>query len=159
MRDILVTEYGVAYLRGKTDREIVIELLKVCDSRFQNELLLKAKLWGKIEKEYTIPPVYQKNVPQSYMLVLNEFKKRGWFESFPFGTDLNSDEIALGAALKKLSSLKNRGPISLVFSLFKALFLKKSKNTIRLLSLMHLQEKNNLQEKIAALLLGYYLEQ
>lgn len=159
MRDILVTEYGVAYLRGKTDRDIVIELLRVCDSRFQNELLLKAKLWGKIEKEYTIPPAYQKNVPQSYMLVLNEFKKRGWFESFPFGTDLNSDEIALGAALKKLSSLKNRGLISLVFSLFKALFLKKSKNTIRLLSLMHLQEKNNLQEKIAALLLGYYLEQ
>ncbi|MCG8668243.1 MAG: acetyl-CoA hydrolase, partial [Pseudomonadales bacterium] len=37
LRDIIVTEYGVANLRGKTDEEVAIELIKVADSRFQDE--------------------------------------------------------------------------------------------------------------------------
>ena len=35
LRDIVVTEYGIADLRGRTDREIVAALLNVADSRFQ----------------------------------------------------------------------------------------------------------------------------
>ena len=35
LRDVVVTEYGVADLRGKTDRDVVAAMLAVADSRFQ----------------------------------------------------------------------------------------------------------------------------
>jgi len=43
LRDIVVTEYGIADLRGKTDKEVIMELLNITDSRFQEKLLKKAK--------------------------------------------------------------------------------------------------------------------
>ncbi len=49
LRDIVVTEYGVADLRGKTDRDVIAAMLAVADSRFQGELLRQAKDAGKIE--------------------------------------------------------------------------------------------------------------
>ncbi len=38
LRDIVVTEYGIADLRGRTDREVVEALLAIMDSRFQDAL-------------------------------------------------------------------------------------------------------------------------
>ena len=43
LRDVVVTEYGVADLRGKTDRDVIAAMLAVTDSRFQNELLRQAQ--------------------------------------------------------------------------------------------------------------------
>ena len=43
LRDIMVTEYGIADLRGKSDREVIAAMLSVADSRFQGELLARAK--------------------------------------------------------------------------------------------------------------------
>jgi hypothetical protein len=39
LRDIVVTEYGIADLRGKSDRDVIAAMLAVTDSRFQAELL------------------------------------------------------------------------------------------------------------------------
>ena len=57
LRDIVVTEYGVADLRGKTDRDVIAAMLSVTDSRFQDELLRRAKDAGKIEKAFELPAV------------------------------------------------------------------------------------------------------
>ena len=35
LRDIVVTEYGIADLRGKSDRDVIVEMLDVADSAFQ----------------------------------------------------------------------------------------------------------------------------
>ena len=43
LRDIIITEYGVANLRGRTDEEIVKSILRITDSRFQEELARAAK--------------------------------------------------------------------------------------------------------------------
>src|ERR1700674_2926113 len=43
LRDIVVTEYGVADLRGKADQDVVAAMLSISDSRFQPELLRQAK--------------------------------------------------------------------------------------------------------------------
>ncbi|MFA5496020.1 MAG: acetyl-CoA hydrolase/transferase C-terminal domain-containing protein [Porticoccaceae bacterium] len=48
LRDIIVTEYGIADLRGKTDAEVIAAMLAISDSRFQPELLRSARLAGKI---------------------------------------------------------------------------------------------------------------
>ncbi len=55
LRDIIVTEYGVADLRGKSDAEVIAAMLCVTDSRFQDALLSKAKTAGKIDRGYEIP--------------------------------------------------------------------------------------------------------
>src|SRR5207302_1357162 len=47
LRDIIVTEYGVADLRGKSDAEVIVAMLQVADSRFQAELARRAKDAGK----------------------------------------------------------------------------------------------------------------
>ena len=102
LRDIVVTEYGIADLRGATDEEIIIRLLNVSDSRFQPELMAFAKNNGKLAHEYQIPPEYQHNTPQKIAHVFEEGKRYGLFPAFPMGTDLNEEEIALGKSLKNL---------------------------------------------------------
>src|SRR5580700_7032692 len=37
LRDVVVTEYGVADIRGKSDADVIATMLQVADSRFQNE--------------------------------------------------------------------------------------------------------------------------
>src|SRR5689334_6194745 len=36
LRDIIVTEYGIADLRGKSDADVIAAMLRVVDSRFQD---------------------------------------------------------------------------------------------------------------------------
>ncbi|MFC6655237.1 acetyl-CoA hydrolase/transferase C-terminal domain-containing protein [Roseibium salinum] len=45
-RDIVVTEYGVADLRAKTDEQCIAAMLDIADSRFQQGLLEQAKRAG-----------------------------------------------------------------------------------------------------------------
>jgi len=48
LRDIVVSEYGIADLRGKSDEEVIAAMLAIADSRFQDALLRQAKAAGKI---------------------------------------------------------------------------------------------------------------
>ena len=48
LRDMVITEYGIADLRGKCDKEVIEALLNITDSRFQDELLRKAKSAKKV---------------------------------------------------------------------------------------------------------------
>jgi len=43
LRDIVITEYGIADLRGRQDWEVIAALLNICDSRFQDQLLRAPK--------------------------------------------------------------------------------------------------------------------
>ena len=63
LRDIVVTEYGVADLRGRTDQEIIASLLNIADSRFQEPLLAQAKAARKIPADYRIPDAFRDNTP------------------------------------------------------------------------------------------------
>ena len=101
LKDIIVTEYGVADLRGKTDRDTVAAMLAVADSRFQPGLLAAAKRAGKIEAVYEIPPENADNTPERLEGALEPMKKL--FPAFPFGTDFTETEQRL---LPALSSLK-----------------------------------------------------
>ena len=55
LRDVVVTEYGAADLRGASDRDVIAALLNIADSRFQQGLLAQAIAAGKIEPDYRIP--------------------------------------------------------------------------------------------------------
>jgi acyl-CoA hydrolase len=102
LRDLVVTEYGIADLRGRTDEEIIIALLNVADSRFQDALLSRARAAGKIRADYRIPDAFRNNLPQRLTLSLHGHRQQGYFSEYPFGTDLTEEEIVLARALKLL---------------------------------------------------------
>ena len=49
LRDVAITEYGIADLRGKTDAECIAAMIDIADSRFQEKLLSDAKRANKID--------------------------------------------------------------------------------------------------------------
>ncbi|MFZ1905895.1 MAG: acetyl-CoA hydrolase/transferase C-terminal domain-containing protein, partial [Steroidobacteraceae bacterium] len=104
LRDIVVTEYGIAELRGRTDAEVIAALLEVADSRFQPQLLARARAAGKIAASYRIPDACRNNLPQRLEQALSVHRERGYFSDYPFGTDLTREEIALARALKYLDA-------------------------------------------------------
>jgi acyl-CoA hydrolase len=102
LRDMVITEYGIADLRGKLDSEVIAALLNVADSRFQDALLDEAKAAGKIARDYRIPQLHRNNLPQVLEATLARYRKEGLFSEFPFGTDFSGEEIVLAKALKRL---------------------------------------------------------
>jgi acyl-CoA hydrolase len=108
LRDVVVTEYGAAELRSKTDEECVMALLNLADSRFQESLMNEAKRAGKLRASYRIPTQYRTNVPEAYTKPLAALRQRGLFPTYPFGSDLSDDELQLKAALEKLAAVPKK---------------------------------------------------
>jgi len=117
LRDIVVTEYGIADLRGKPDDEVIAEMLKVADSRFQKKLLEQAKKAKKISGDYQIPAEYCNNTPDKISKLLKPYQDQGYFKNFPFGTDLTGDEVALGSSMKIMKGLLAGNPVKLVLGI------------------------------------------
>ncbi len=120
LRDIIVTEYGVADLRGQSDSEIIKRLINIADSRFQEELLEFAKEHQKVEADYRIPGFARNNTPEKIASVLAPHVKSGLLPDYPFGTALTDQEIALAASLRKIKALAEE-PTHFIPRLFKAL--------------------------------------
>lgn len=104
LRDIIVTEYGIADVRGKPDSKVIEEMLKITDSRFQDDLIREAKRHGKLAPDFELAAEYRQNYPEKIDSLLLPFKNEGLFTPFPFGTDLTADEIAIGGSLKLLAN-------------------------------------------------------
>ncbi|HEX2889501.1 acetyl-CoA hydrolase/transferase C-terminal domain-containing protein, partial [Vineibacter terrae] len=110
LRDTVVTEYGVADLRGRTDAECVAAMLSITDSRFQAELLRQAKAAGKIAAGYEIPAAFRDNTPARIERALAPARARGVVPPFPFGTDFTAEEQRLMPALMRLKSAAHSLP-------------------------------------------------
>jgi len=102
LRDIVVTEYGIADLRGKTDREIVAALINVMDARFQESFVADARRAGKLPADYRIPEAARANRPEFLATRFAAWRQRGLFAELPFGSDFTEEELVLSRALKWL---------------------------------------------------------
>jgi acyl-CoA hydrolase len=102
LRDVVVTEYGIADLRGKTDRDVIAAMLAIADSRFQGELLRRAKDAGKIEKSFELPAACRDNTPERIARALGPAREQGLLPPFPFGSDFTATEERLMPALELL---------------------------------------------------------
>ena len=121
LRDIVITEYGVADLRGCSDAEVVRRLLAVADSRFQAELIAQAQAHGKLEPSYVLPERYRHNLPAMLDDKLHPWSRAGLLPDFPFGTDLTEDELHIVRALKRLKRATAH-PVDLVTMALKSLW-------------------------------------
>ena len=121
LRDLVITEYGVADLRGQADGEVVRRLIAVADSRFQPQLIKEAQAHGKLPADYELPERYRDNLPQSLDSKLHPWTRAGLLPAFPFGTDLSADELHIVAALKRLKHATQH-PVELVTMAVKSLW-------------------------------------
>jgi acyl-CoA hydrolase len=102
LRDIAITEYGIADLRGRTDSECIVAMLNIADSRFQDELLATAKRANKIDAGYRVPEEFRRNTPARLEEAFEAPRRAQLFSEYPFGTDLTREEIDLARALRWL---------------------------------------------------------
>jgi len=123
LRDIVVTEYGVADLRGQSDAEVAKRLINIADSRFQPELLDFAREQGKVEGNYRIPAHARGNTPEQLAARLQPFKEKGLLPDYPFGTQMTEQEVALASSLRHIKALSEE-PAHFIAATVRALFHK-----------------------------------
>jgi hypothetical protein len=112
LRDVVVTEYGVADIRGKSDADVIAAMLQVADSRFQDELARQAKDAGKLPRNFEIPAAHRDNHPERIVRALKPAREAGLLPSYPFGSDFTDIEQRLIPALQILQDAE-RVPLSL----------------------------------------------
>jgi hypothetical protein len=121
LRDIVITEYGVADLRGQPDGEVIQRLIAVADSRFQDDLVKQAKAHGKLPSSYRVPDRCRQNLPEVLEDRLHPWAQAGLLPDFPFGTELTDDEQHIVRALKKLKHATQH-PAELVTMVLRSLW-------------------------------------
>ena len=115
LRDIVVTEYGIADLRGQTDSEVIARLLAVSDSRFQSELIEQAKKAGKLARDFELDGRFTDNTPERLEAIRARHARL--FPEYPLGTDFTAEEQDL---FRALNWLKSKFKLSEVLELGKA---------------------------------------
>jgi acyl-CoA hydrolase len=113
LRDVFVTEYGVADVRGKSDAETIAAMLAITDSRFQDELARMAKDAGKLSKQHEIAREHRENLPERIAQALKPAREAGLLPSFPFGSDFTEVEQRLIPALQLLRDAQQQKPMQL----------------------------------------------
>ena len=144
LRDIVVTEYGIADLRGQTDSEVIARLLAVCDSRFQQGLIEQAKDAGKLAKDFQLEACFTDNTPQRLEAIRARHSRL--FPEYPLGTDFTAEERDL---LRALNWLKSKFKLSEVLELGKAaLDAPGPEGYARHLARMQLDQPQGLKEEL-----------
>jgi acyl-CoA hydrolase len=103
LRDIYVSEYGVADLRGRTDEECVLSMIAISDASFQQSLVDDAIRSRKLPVDFTIPESWKANTPEGLRARLGSPRASGLLPDYPFGSDFDETELRL---LKALGWLK-----------------------------------------------------
>lgn len=115
LRDIVITEYGIADLRGKTDRKVIEALLNITDSRFQTELIEQAQHIGKLPKDFCLDPRFANNSPERLHAIAARHPHL--FPEYPLGCDFSAQEQDL---LRALNWLKSKFKLTQIYELGKA---------------------------------------
>ena len=159
LRDVIVTEYGIADLRGQSDSEIIKRLICVADARFQDYLAQTAKEAGKLEEDWAIPTSARDNTPGKLQAALGHAYGDDLLPKFPFGTDLTNEEVALADSLRKVKALSEE-PGEFVYTMLRALVHRADEQRAQpFLERIGLEHPNSSKEFLIAQLLMLELEE
>jgi Acetyl-CoA hydrolase/transferase C-terminal domain len=157
LRDVVVTEYGIADLRGKSDADVIAAMLQVADSRFQNELARAAKDAGKLPKSFEIPAAFRENLPERISAALKPARDAALLPSFPFGSDFTEVEQRLIPALQILQEAQ-RAPLRLASLLWQGLTRRPGSADAECLARLGLDRTANVSERAYRALVGAALQ-
>ena len=104
LRDLYITEYGVADLRGRSDEDCVIAMAAITDARFQRGLLEDARRNGKLAHGFAPPPDWSRNTPAALDDALAPLRRDGTLPDYPLGSDFTDVEQQLVRALSWLKA-------------------------------------------------------
>lgn len=116
LRDIFVTEYGIADVRGRSDREVAEAMLAIADSRFHAELQQEATKIGKLPASFRLSAAASDNRPERIAQALGPARREGVLPLFPLGTEMTEVEQAL---IPTLGTLKQAGSTELARMLWR----------------------------------------
>ena len=153
LRDVVVTEYGVADLRGKSDADVIAAMLSVSDSRFQNELMKQAKDAGKLPKTFEIPAAHRENYAERIAAALKPARDAGLLPSFPFGTDFTDVEQRLIPALLTVKTAAEH-PAQLLQLAWQGLFARPDDKAMEALARLQLDAPKSLSDSLYRVLVG-----
>ena len=123
LRDIAITEYGIADLRGKTDAECVAAMIDIADSRFQEQLLREPRSAPtRSTRVIAFRPRAATTRPSGSKQAFAAQRRAGLFSEYPFGTDLTREEIELARALALAQGGDRRQGRHALATLARALF-------------------------------------
>lgn len=150
LRDVIVTEHGIADVRGKSDRDTVVAMVSVADTAFQDELIRQATTAGKLEREFRLPTAWQHNRAPTIDERLGPARAKGLLPSFPLGTEMTDVERAL---VGPLQLLKAAGPSDIARHLLRGLRSSRDDaRTAAALERLELDRPQSLQERFYATL-------
>ena len=105
MKDVVVTEYGVADLRGRVDRDTAAAMIAIADESAQGSLIGQAVAARKLEIGHR-PKRW--NSRRELEDALRPFADV--LPTYPFGTDLTAEERQLAPALRRLKEHEGNWP-------------------------------------------------
>jgi len=99
LRDIAITEHGIADLRGRSDRNCVVAMAAIAHADDQAALLDAARAAGKLERGFTAPDAWRQNTAETLATRLAPLRRSGVLPDYPMGSDFTPEEERLAAAL------------------------------------------------------------
>jgi len=99
LRDIYITEYGIADLRGATDEDCVRAMARIAEAPHQDVLIARAQAAGKLDARFTVPQSWRRNTPAALQSTLAPLREDGSLPDYPLGSDFDIVEQRLVRAL------------------------------------------------------------
>ncbi len=155
LRDVAISEYGIADLRGVTDESCVTAMLGICDARFEASIRDQATAALKLAPGSGQPMREQRNTPEAIRRALAPFRRDGTLPDYPAGCDFTDVEQRLVSALGWLRA-QTRSPGARASTLIRAL-LSRDAGDADAMQRMALTEPRSVGDRISAKLVAYAL--
>ncbi len=104
LRDVFVSEYGIADVHGACDEDCVQAMAAITDSRFQHALLSTANHNGKLYDQHAKFRLSGRNTPERLQSALAPLRRDGTLPDYPLGSDFTPVEQRLVKALTWLKA-------------------------------------------------------
>lgn len=158
LRDVYITEYGIADIRGATDEDCVRAMVRIAEAPHQAELLDRARAVGKLDTRFVAPEVWpQHNTPDALRAALAPLRRDGSLPDYPLGSDFDAVEQRL---LRALAWLRGRtatrgGKLATIWAALRAGAARDAEAMAR----MRLDDPSGIGEHLMARLLALGLQQ
>jgi hypothetical protein len=100
LRDLAISEYGIADLRDRGDADCIRAMLAIGDARFSPGLAAGAVAAGKLD--HADPASWARNTPAAIEAALAPFRREGLLPEYPLGSDFTPVEQDLVRGLGRL---------------------------------------------------------
>lgn len=155
-RDVVVSEYGVAALRSRSDQQVIEAMLEISDKVFLPTLINEAKQSGKLPGDYTASAATTRNTPADIDAIFHDERFRRYFPDYPLGSDFTPVEEHIIRALTLLHD-NTAGLLSASRVFFKSLCMPGKVLYRDALERMALDSPSTTSERVNARLLTYAL--